>query len=429
VRSGESLIPKDTDLLELMLCRENMTSAWKRVKANRGAQGVDGLSINETEIEIRETWNSIKGRIEDGSYTPSPVRRTEIPKGNGETRPLGIPTVLDRLIQQALAQVLVQIFDPSFSKQSFGFRPHRSAQEAVQYIASHVKNGKKWAVDIDLSKFFDRVNHDLLMERVSRKVSDKRILRLIGKFLRAGVSVEGVVKPTPLGVPQGGPLSPLLANIMLDDLDKELESREHIFARYADDFVILVSSQIAGKRVMTSIQRYIEKKLKLMVNVDKSRIIPSTQSEFLGFTFSRKKICCSDKTMHQFKYRVKCFTKRNWGVSTEYRIDALSRYLRGWINYYRISERYRDVEVVDEWIRRRLRACIWKQWRHTRTKVRELRKRGVSTAEAVRTGSSSKSYWRLSKTLATHWGMGKQWFEDCGLVNVRQSWVNFHYPK
>ena len=260
-RSGESLIPKGVDLLELMLSRENMSAAWKRVRANRGAAGVDGESITDVSLSIHQTWEGIKRSIEVGTFRPAPVLRTFIPKGNGETRPLGIPTVMDRLIQQALAQVLTQIFDPSFSTQSYGFRPNRSAHGAVQFIASKIKSEMSWAVDIDLSKFFDRVDHDLLMERVARKVKDKRILRLIGKYLRAGVSEDGHVSPTLVGVPQGGPLSPLLANIMLDDLDKELESRGHAFARYADDFVILVSSKKAGQRVMTSLQRYIERKL------------------------------------------------------------------------------------------------------------------------------------------------------------------------
>jgi RNA-directed DNA polymerase len=215
---------------------------------------------------------------------------------------------------------------------------------------------------------------------------------------------------------------------MLDDLDKELESREHVFARYADDFVILVSTLRAARRAMTSIQRFVEKKLKLVVNAEKSKVVRARKLEFLGFTFSRKKISCSEKTIQKFRHMVKHFTKRNWGVSIEYRIAALSRYLRGWINYFRTSNRYLDFEEVDQWIRRRLRACIWKQWRHTRTKIRELRKRGVSMKQAVSTGASNKSYWRLSKTLATHWGMGNQWFEDLGLVNIRQTWVNFHYP-
>ena len=273
VRSRESLIPKGVDLLELMLSRENMTTAWKRVKANGGACGVDGLSVEDATVQIREKWSVLKRRIEEGKYRPSPVRRTYIPKGNGDHRPLGIPTVLDRLIQQALSQILVQIFDPGFSDQSFGFRPHRSAHDAVRYISSKIKLGMKWAIDIDLSKFFDRVDHDLLMDRVSRKVKDKRVLRLIGRYLRAGVSEDGRVQPTLLGVPQGGPLSPLLANIMLDDFDKELEHRGHVFARYADDFVILVSSKAAAMRVKESLRRYLERKLKLVVNVQKLSLI------------------------------------------------------------------------------------------------------------------------------------------------------------
>ena len=428
-RSGGSLIPEGEDLLELMLSRENMTAAWKRVKANRGAAGVDELSIEESMELIRCTWQSIRRQIEEGSYRPSPVRRTEIPKGNGETRPLGIPTVLDRLIQQALAQVLVLIFNPGFSPYSYGFRPNRSAHQAVQHIASHIKKGKHWAVDIDLSKFFDRVNHDLLMERVTRKVKDKRILKLIGLYLRAGVSIDGVVMPTHLGVPQGGPLSPLLANIMLDDLDKEMEHRGHVFARYADDFVVLVNSRRAGLRVMNSLRRFIESKLKLMVNEEKSKVVPSVDSEFLGFTFRRRKICWTEKTIQKFKRRIRQLTKRNWGVSLEMRMASLNRYLRGWIGYFRLSEYYSNVEKVDEWIRRRLRACVWKQWRKPRTKIRRLIQMGAPRAEAICTGMSSKGYWRLSKTYATNAAMNLKWFEELGLISVKEEWIAFHYPK
>lgn len=428
VRCGGSLVPKGIDLLELMLSRINMTMAWKRVKANQGSSGVDNLSIEESLELIRDKWQSIRRQIEDGTYRPSPVRRTDIPKGNGETRPLGIPTVLDRLIQQALCQVIVPIFNPNFSSFSYGFRPNRSAHQAVQHIAFHIKKGKSWAIDIDLSKFFDRVNHDLLMERVSRKVQDKRILKLIGLYLRAGVSVNGSIEPTHLGVPQGGPLSPLLANIMLDDLDKEIENRGHIFARYADDFVILVNSRLSAVRVMSNIRRFIESKLKLVVNEKKSKVVESGKSKFLGFTFLRNKIRWTDDTLHKFKYRIRRLTKRNWGVSLKYRMTSLNRYIRGWIGYFRLSEYYSNVERVDEWIRRRLRACIWKQWRKTRTKIRKLIQLGVSKAEAIRTGASSKSYWRLSKTLATNIGMSNQWFKDLGLVSVREEWISFHYP-
>jgi RNA-directed DNA polymerase len=428
-RCGGSLIPEGVDLLDLMLSRTNVLQAWKRVKANGGAAGIDKLSIAESAEMIRCTWPSIRRQIVGGSYRPDPVRRTEIPKGNGETRPLGIPTVLDRLIQQSLAQVLVQIFDSGFSPQSYGFRPKRSAHQAVSHIASHIKGGKRWAVDIDLSKFFDRVDHDLLMERVSRKVKDKRILKLIGLYLRAGVSVDGSVHPTKLGVPQGGPLSPLLANIMLDDLDKEMESRGHTFARYADDFVILVNSRKAGERVMNSLRRFIESKLKLIVNEEKSRVVPSGKSEFLGFTFARKKIRWTDKTLDKFKTRIRELTKRNWGVSIKKRLESLNRYLRGWIGYFRLTELYSNVESIDEWIRRRMRACVWKQWRSPRTKIRKLISMGVSKGLAIVTGCSSKKYWRLSKTFATNLAMSNQWFEDLGLISVKERWKAFHYPE
>ena len=325
--------------------------------------------------------------------------------------------------------MLVQIFDSGFSPQSYGFRPKRSAHQAVSHIASHIKGGKRWAVDIDLSKFFDRVDHDLLMERVSRKVKDKRILKLIGLYLRAGVSVDGSVHPTKLGVPQGGPLSPLLANIMLDDLDKEMESRGHTFARYADDFVILVNSRKAGERVMNSLRRFIESKLKLIVNEEKSRVVPSGKSEFLGFTFARKKIRWTDKTLDKFKTRIRELTKRNWGVSIKKRLESLNRYLRGWIGYFRLTELYSNVESIDEWIRRRMRACVWKQWRSPRTKIRKLISMGVSKGLAIVTGCSSKKYWRLSKTFATNLAMSNQWFEDLGLISVKERWKAFHYPE
>ena len=337
--------------------------------------------------------------------------------------------MLDRMIQQALTQVLVPIFDPGFSNHSYGFRPRRSAKDAVLYIENHVKAGKSWAIDIDLSKFFDLVNHDLLMERVARKVKDKRILRLIGMYLRAGVAVKGQVCPTTLGVPQGGPLSPLLANIMLDDLDKEMELRGHTFARYADDFVVLVSSRKAAVRVMVRLRKYITGKLKLVVNETKSKVVPAKQAQFLGFTFMRKKVRWTEKSFENFRHRIRELTKRNWGVSIEKRIYELNCYIRGWMGYYRISKYYTPVENVDKWIRRRLRACTWKQWKKCRTKVRNLIRLGVPKLEAIKTGSSGKSYWRLSKTSATHKAMSKGYFEKLGLISVKELWNAYHYPK
>ena len=417
------------DVLEQVLARENLARAWEQVRRNKGAPGVDGVSIADFPDLMRPQWSRILASIRLGLYRPQPVRRVAIPKGNGETRPLGIPTVLDRLIQQALAQVLVPIFDPTFSPWSFGFRPGRSAHEAVRHIADGIrKEGRSWAVDIDLSKFFDRVQHDALMLRVARKVSDQRVLRLIGLFLRSGVAVDGVVQPSGEGVPQGGPLSPLLANIMLDDLDETLAERGHWFARYADDFVILVGSRTAAERVMGSVRRFIEGDLHLKVNEAKSRVVPATQATFLGFTFGRKKIRWTEKALERFKAQVRWLTGRSRGISLSRRILELNRYLRGWMGYFRLSEYFRPLDGLDSWIRRRIRMCMWKLWRYPRTRIGRLRSMGVPEDEAVKTGSSSKGYWRLSKTCASNMAMDLKWFKDLGLVSIKAEWVTFHYP-
>ena len=285
------------NLLERVFSRENLRSAWKQVKANKGAPGVDGISIREFPAFIRDRWEDTRESLMEGTYDPLPVLRVEIPKPSGGTRPLGIPTVQDRLIQQAIAQTLTPIFDPYFSEFSYGFRPGQSAHDAVMKVCEYIRQGYSIAVDMDLSKFFDSVNHDVLMHRVTRKVRDKRVLRLIGKYLRAGVEVKGRLQSTRKGVPQGGPLSPLLANILLDDLDKELEKRGHKFVRYADDFIILVKSQRAGERVMRSVRRFLERRLKL--NEDKSSVAPTNQIAFLGFAFKGDKIRWPDKAFQE----------------------------------------------------------------------------------------------------------------------------------
>ncbi len=423
----ESPDPNDY-LLERILSRENMLKAWKRVKANKGAPGIDGKSIEEFPKFARNHWDNIRESLLAGTYQPLPVRRVEIPKATGGTRPLGIPTVLDRLIQQAIYQVMMPIFDPNFSDHSYGFRPGRSAHNAVYQIREYIREGYRVAVDMDLSKFFDTVNHDVLMHRVARKVRDKRVLRLIGKYLRAGVMVNGRLQATRKGVPQGGPLSPLLANILLDDLDKELERRGHRFVRYADDFIILVKSQRAGERVMASVQRFLERKLKLEVNQDKSQVASTNQTDFLGFTFKGTKIRWSDKAFVEFKRRIKELTGRSWFVSMEYRLDKLAQYLRGWMNYFGISEYYRPIPEIDHWLRRRVRMCYWKQWRYARTKVRELRKLGTSLHAAISVAISRKGPWHLARTLATQTGMTNQWLKDQGLLSVKELWVNIHYP-
>jgi RNA-directed DNA polymerase len=418
----------DGHLLERILSRENMLKAWKRVKANKGAPGIDKMSIDEFPEFARKHWDNIRDSLLAGTYQPSPVQRVEIPKPTGGTRPLGIPSVLDRLIQQAMYQVLMPIFDPGFSDHSYGFRPGKSAHDAVQKLREYIREGYRTAVDLDLSKFFDTVNHDVLMHRVSRKVRDKRVLRLIGKYLRAGVMVNGRLEKTSKGVPQGGPLSPLLANILLDDLDKELEKRGRRFARYADDFVILVKSQSAAERVKAGIQRFLERKLKLKINEKKSQVAPTDKIDFLGFTFKGTKIQWSDKAFREFKRRVKKLTGRSWFVTMSYRYQKLAEYIRGWMNYFGISEYYRPIPELDHWLRRRLRMCYWKQWRYARTKVRNLRKLGTALYTAISVAISRKGPWHLARTLATQTGMTNQWLKDQGLVSVKELWVNIHYP-
>ena len=418
----------NNNLLQRILEPANLQTAWKRVKENKGSSGIDNLTIEEFPAYAREHWKEIRTALLQGDYIPSPVRRVEIPKATGGTRPLGIPTVLDRVIQQAIYQVLMPIFEPLFSDSSFGFRPGCSAHDAVYQVQGYIAEGYKTAVDMDLSKFFDKVNHDVLMNRLFRHVGDKQVLRLIGKYLRAGVMVDGRLQATNKGVPQGGPLSPLLANVLLDDLDKELEKRGHRFARYADDFIILLKSRRAGERVMKTVRSFLEQQLKLEVNDEKSRVATIDQCTFLGFTFRGKTIRWTDKAFKEFKRRVKVLTGRSWGVSISYRMKKLTEYIRGWINYFGISEYYRPIPLLDEWLRRRIRMCYWKQWRWCRNKVRELVKLGTSIKAAISVGLSRKGYWHLARTLATQSGMTNKWLEKQGLISIKEQWVKIHYP-
>ncbi|GLI39315.1 group II intron reverse transcriptase/maturase [Geobacter hydrogenophilus] len=418
----------ENHLLERILATENMELAWKRVRANKGAPGVDGITIDDFPDKFRPLWGDIRASLATGTYQPKPVLRVEIPKPTGGTRPLGIPIVLDRLIQQSIAQVLTPIFDPGFSGSSFGFRPGRSAHDAVRQLREYLQQGYRIAVDIDLAKFFDTVNHDLLMTMVGRKVRDKRVLALIGRYLRARVEVDGRLEKTRKGVPQGGPLSPLLANILLDNLDKELEKRGHKFVRYADDFVILVKSERAGERVMGSVRHYLTRQLKLTVNEDKSNVARSGDISFLGFVFKGTKILWSDTAYREFRRRVRKYTGRSWFVSMEYRLNKLSTYLRGWMGYFGIAEAYRDIPEIDGWIRRRVRLCYWKQWRWCRTKIRNLLKLGVQLGTSIRAGLNRNGPWAMSRRLAAQHGMTNQWLKDQGLVSVKELWVKIHHP-
>ena len=416
-------------MLERILSRTNLLLAWKRVKANKGSAGVDGITIDDFPAYLREHWPQIKSKLLDGTYEPSPVKRVEIPKRTGGKRPLGVPTVVDRLIQQAILQVLQPLFDPGFSESSYGFRPGRSAHQAVRKVRQMIDKGYNCVVDVDLSKFFDRVNHDLLMARISRKVRDKRALRLIGRYLRAGAQVDGKVEPTTEGVPQGGPLSPLLANIMLDDFDKELEKRGHRFVRYADDFVIFVKSKRAAHRVLQSVTRWLERELKLVINQEKSKIVGSEDCEYLGFIYKNKRIIWSDDSLEQFRYNSRRLTARSWGISMSTRLEKLSDYIRGPMGYYALSEYYRPLPGLDEWIRRRVRACYIKQWRCCRTRIRNLINLGAVKEQAIAVGLSSKGPWRLAKTFGSQSGLGNVYLKQQGLVSVRRLWIAFHYPK
>ncbi|MEJ2046157.1 MAG: group II intron reverse transcriptase/maturase [Reinekea sp.] len=338
-----------------------------------------------------------------------------------------MPTVIDRVIQQAIAQVLTPIFDPLFSENSFGFRPDRSGQQAVTQVQQIIKQKRRIAVDVDLSKFFDRVNHDLLMSLLNRRVQDKRLKRLIARYLRAGVIDNQLYQETSKGVPQGGPLSPLLANIMLDPLDKELEKRGHTFARYADDFIILVKSQRAGERVLRSITQYLQRRLKLVINEKKSQVVHSNQSKFLGFTFKDGQIKWHSKTLETFKQRVRKLTSRNWGVSMKYPLFKTSQYLRGWINYFGIANCYQLCCDLDQWIRRRVRMAYWRQWRKPRTKVRNLIALGVPIKSAVGCGITSKGPWRSSKTPGINQALNDAYLEKAGLVSLRDGWIKLHH--
>ncbi len=419
----------DCDLMSRVLDRSNMQRAWKQVRANRGAPGIDRMTVEEFPGFARVGCSGIRESLRDGSYAPQPVRQKAIPKPGGGERLLGIRTVTDRVIQQAIAQVLTPMFDPHFSESSFGFRPGRSAHGAVTQIQRYIGNGRRFTVDLDLEKFFDRVNHDVLMLRVTRRVRDVSLLRLIGRYLRSGVVVDGQKKATWQGVLQGSPLSPLLANILLDDFDKELERRGHTFARYADDEMIVVGSEKAGQRVMASISHWLSKHLRLQVNANKSQVAHIIQVAFLGFRFGGKKICWTSKTIKRFKQRVREITRRTWGVSMKRRLRELSRYIVGWMGYFRLSEHYRPTPELDKWIRRRLRMCVWRQWRRIRTRIRKLIAGGVPKSWAIRTGMSAKGPWHMSRNRAIHAAIGDEDLANLGLVSVEDLWVRFHYPQ
>lgn len=406
--------------MERVAATDNMWSALQRVEKNKGAAGVDGLKIADLRPYLRLKWPGIREQLLGDSYKPMPVRRVEIPKPDGGVRLLGIPTLLDRLIQQAVLQVLQPIFDPAFSDSSYGFRPGRRAHDAVKRAKRYVEEGFEWVVDLDLEAFFDRVNHDMLMARVARKVKDKRVLRLIRRYLQAGVMVNGVALKTEEGTPQGGPLSPLLANILLDDLDKELEKRGHRFVRYADDCNIYVRTEKAGHRVMESITAFLQERLKLRVNREKSAVARPSRRKFLGFRLfkhqGKVRIGLAPRTLRRVKMRVRELTARS-SRNMGRRIEELNTYLRGWLGYFCLADTHTVFDGLDGWIRHRLQACLWKQWKRVRTRIRELRNFDLPDWVVHEVANSRKGCWRTSGGPLNS-ALGTAYWQAQGLISL-----------
>lgn len=409
--------PSAPGLMEEVLDRKNMQMALKRVMSNKGCPGWDELTVEELPDYLRNHWPSIRSSLLAGDYKPGPVKRARIPKANGGERKLGIPTVVDRLIQQALQQILSRLWEPTFSERSFGFRPGRSCHQAIDIAQQEVRAGRNVVVDIDLDSFFDRVNHDRLMHQISQRITDKRILALIGRYLRAGILENGLITTPDKGTPQGGPLSPLLSNVVLDELDKELEHRGHRFVRYADDCNIYVRTERAGKRVMSGVKRFIEKTLKLKVNEVKSAVAKACSRKFLGFSFTDEeaaRVRVSEASIKRFKDRIRELTGRQ-SIELRKQISILSRYLQGWMGYYGRSEEPETIRTLDKWIRRRLRVLHLKRWRTPSTRFREFHRLGMSKADCRFVTHTTKRFWYLSGTSAVNRTLNLKYFRELRL--------------
>lgn len=390
------------NLLEKIVDKRNIFEAYKKVVANKGSSGIDGMRVDELLTYLKENYETLKENLLDGKYKVQAVKRVEIPKPNGGVRLLGIPTVVDRLIQQAINQVINPIFDKGFSNNSYGFRPGRSAHMALKQAQSYINQGYKQVVDMDLEKFFDNVNHDILMNLVSKKIEDKKVLKLIREYLNSGIMLNGVVVKSEQGTPQGGPLSPLLSNILLDELDKELERRGHKFCRYADDSNIYVKSRRAGERVLKSITKFLERKLKLKVNTEKSAVSSPTRRKFLGYSFyyakGRIRFRVHNKSYERLKEKIRKITNRNISMNFDYRIKKLNEIIVGWVNYFKLADMKTRLTELDQWARRRLRACVWKTWKLVRTRFKNLMKLGVPKYKAWEYANTRKGYWRISNS-------------------------------
>ena len=421
---NEPQSPASTNRLMEEVCeRENLKEALRRVKANKGSAGIDGVTVGGIADYLKQHWPAIREQLLNGTYKPKPVRRVEIPKSDGGVRKLGIPTVLDRFIQQAVMQVLQRQWDRTFSDHSYGFRPGRSAHQAVAQAQQYIAEGRSWCVDLDLEKFFDRVNHDKLMDQIAKRVGDKRLLKLIRAFLNAGVMENGLVTPSAEGTPQGGPLSPLLSNLVLDKLDRELERRGHRYVRYADDCNIYVCSERAGQRVMESVTQFITQKLKLKVNETKSAVARPQERKFLGFSFTAGpefKRVIAPKTLDRFKQRIREITQRAKGVSMKTTIEELAPYMRGWRSYFGYCETPEVLVSLTRWVRLRLRAAMWRQWKTPRRRREALLELGVRLRLARNTAASGLGPWYLAKAKALSVGLSNAYFKSLGLPSLAE---------